>query len=66
MLEQSKGELFNGRDLSKKGSRRRQVEYAERMARKASEPNAVIRNCRKQIRSNFRSRPTFWLDRPAR
>ena len=28
-LEQSKGELFNGRDLSKKGSRRRQVEYAE-------------------------------------
>jgi len=36
-LEQSKGELFNGRDLSKKGSRRPQVGYSERIARKASE-----------------------------
>jgi hypothetical protein len=34
-LEQIKNELLNGRDLSKKGSRKRQVEYAERMAEKA-------------------------------
>jgi hypothetical protein len=34
-LEQIKSELFNGRELSKKGSRRRQLEYAERTARKA-------------------------------
>jgi hypothetical protein len=36
-LEQIKDELLNGRDLSKKGSRRRQMEYAERTARKAIE-----------------------------
>ena len=36
-LEQIKTELLNGRDLSKKGSRRRQLEYAERAARKAME-----------------------------
>jgi RepB DNA-primase from phage plasmid len=34
-LEQIKDELLNGRDLSKKGSRKRQLEYAERTARKA-------------------------------
>jgi hypothetical protein len=36
-LEQIKLELLNGRDLSKKGSRRRQLEYAERTAHKAME-----------------------------
>jgi hypothetical protein len=37
-LEQIKGEMLNGRDLNKKkGSRKRQVEYAERTARKATE-----------------------------
>jgi hypothetical protein len=36
-LEQIKDELLTGRDLSKKGSRKRQVEYAERTARKAVE-----------------------------
>jgi hypothetical protein len=35
--EQIKDELLNGRDLGKKGSRKRQVEYAERTARKAME-----------------------------
>ncbi len=35
--EQIKDELLNGRDLSKKGNRKRQVEYAERTARKAIE-----------------------------
>jgi hypothetical protein len=34
-LEQIKGEMLNGRDLSKKGSRRRQVEYVVRTAEKA-------------------------------
>jgi hypothetical protein len=34
-LEQIKDELLGGRDLSKKGSRQRQLEYAERTARKA-------------------------------
>jgi hypothetical protein len=37
MLEEIKEGLLNGRDLSKKGSRKRQVEYAERTARKAVE-----------------------------
>jgi hypothetical protein len=36
-LEQIKEELLSGRDLSKKGSRKRQLEYAERTARKAIE-----------------------------
>jgi len=36
-LEQIKDELLNGRDLSKKGSRKRQLEYVERTARKAIE-----------------------------
>ncbi len=36
-LEQIKEELLGGRDLSKKGSRKRQLEYAERTARKAIE-----------------------------
>ncbi|MGO9061911.1 MAG: DNA-primase RepB domain-containing protein [Candidatus Binataceae bacterium] len=36
-FEQIKDELLNGRDLGKKGSRKRQVEYAERTARKAIE-----------------------------
>jgi RepB DNA-primase from phage plasmid len=34
-FEQIRNELLNGRDLSKKGSRKRQLEYAERTARKA-------------------------------
>ena len=34
-LEQIKAELLNGCDLRKKGSRKRQVEYAERTAEKA-------------------------------
>ena len=34
-LEQIKDELLNGRDLSKKGSHKRQLEYVERTARKA-------------------------------
>jgi RepB DNA-primase from phage plasmid len=34
-LEQIKDELLGGRDLSKKGSRKRQLEYVERTARKA-------------------------------
>jgi len=34
-LDQIKDELLGGRDLSKKGSRKRQLEYAERTARKA-------------------------------
>jgi hypothetical protein len=34
-LEQIKQELLNSRDLTKKGSRKRQVEYAERRAEKA-------------------------------
>jgi hypothetical protein len=37
-LEQIKSELLNGRDLSKKGNRKRQIEYAERTARKALKP----------------------------
>ncbi len=36
-LEQIKDELLVGRDLSKKGNRKRQLEYAERTARKAIE-----------------------------
>ena len=36
-LEQIKDELLNGRDLTKKGSRKRQLEYADRTARKAIE-----------------------------
>ena len=36
-LEQIKDELLNGRDLGKKGNRKRQLEYAERTARKAIE-----------------------------
>ena len=36
-LEQIKTELLDGRDLGKKGSRVRQIEYAERTARKAIE-----------------------------
>jgi len=36
-LEQIKTELLDGRDLGKKGSHKRQVEYAERTARKAIE-----------------------------
>jgi hypothetical protein len=36
-LEQIKDELLDGRDLAKKGSRKRQVEYAERTACKAIE-----------------------------
>ena len=34
-MEEIKEELLEGRDLSKKGSRKRQLEYAERIARKA-------------------------------
>jgi len=34
-LEQIKAELLNGRDLSKKGNRKRQVEYVTRTAEKA-------------------------------
>ncbi len=40
-LEQIKDELLNGRDLSKKGSRKRQLEYAERTARKAIEQSGA-------------------------
>jgi hypothetical protein len=40
-LEQIKDELLNGRDLSKKGNRKRQVEYAERTAHKALEQMQV-------------------------
>jgi hypothetical protein len=36
-LDQIRDELFNGRDLSKKGNRKRQLEYVERTARKAIE-----------------------------
>jgi hypothetical protein len=36
-LEQIRDELLNGRDLSKKGNRKRQVEYADRTASKAIE-----------------------------
>jgi len=36
-MEEIKDELLDGRDLSKKGSRKRQLEYAERTARKAIE-----------------------------
>ena len=36
-LEQIKDELLNDRDSSKKGSCKRQLEYAERTARKAIE-----------------------------
>jgi len=36
-LEQINDELLNGRDLSKTGNRKRQVEYAERSACKAIE-----------------------------
>lgn len=35
MLEQIKDELLNGRDLSKKGNRKRQIEYVTRTAEKA-------------------------------
>jgi hypothetical protein len=34
-MERIKDELLDGRDLTKKGSRKRQLEYAERTARKA-------------------------------
>src|SRR6516165_4849239 len=37
VLEEIKDELLEGRDLSKKGSHKRQLEYAERTARKAIE-----------------------------
>jgi len=37
ILEQIKDELLNGRDLKKKSNRKRQLEYAERTARKAIE-----------------------------
>jgi hypothetical protein len=40
-LEQIKEELLNGRDLRKKGSRKRQLEYAERTARKAIEQSGA-------------------------
>jgi hypothetical protein len=40
-LEQIKDELLTGRDLSKKGSRKRQLEYAERTARKAIEQSGA-------------------------
>ena len=36
-FEQIKDALLNGRDLGKKGSRKRQLEYVERTARKAIE-----------------------------
>jgi hypothetical protein len=36
-VEQIMDELLIGRDLSKKGSRKRQLEYVERTARKALE-----------------------------
>lgn len=36
-FEQIKDKLLNGRDLSKKGTYKRQLEYAERTARKALE-----------------------------
>jgi hypothetical protein len=36
-LEQIRDELLNGRDLSKKGSRKRQIDYADRTASKAME-----------------------------
>ncbi len=36
-LEQIKDDLLNARDLSKKGSRNRQSNYADRTARKALE-----------------------------
>lgn len=39
-LEQIKEKLLNGRDLSKKGNSKRQLEYAERTARKALEQMA--------------------------
>jgi hypothetical protein len=35
ILEQIKDDLLNGRDLSKKGNRKRQLQYAERTAEKA-------------------------------
>jgi hypothetical protein len=40
-LEQIKDHLLNGRDLRKKGSRKRQLEYAERTARKAIEQSGA-------------------------
>jgi RepB DNA-primase from phage plasmid len=40
-LEQIKDVLLNGRDLSKKGGRKRQLEYAERTARKAIEQSGT-------------------------
>lgn len=40
-LEQIRNELLNGRNLSKKGGRMRQLEYAERTARKAIEQASV-------------------------
>jgi hypothetical protein len=40
-LEQIKDELLSRRDLSKKGSRKRQLEYAERTARKAIEQSGA-------------------------
>jgi DNA primase RepB-like protein len=41
-FEQIKDELLNGRDLSKKGNRKRQLEYAERTARKAIEQSGAL------------------------
>lgn len=40
-LEQIKDELLSARDLRKKGSRKRQLEYAERTARKAIEQSGA-------------------------
>ena len=34
-MKQIKDELLDGRDLSKKGNRKRQLEYAQRTAQKA-------------------------------
>jgi hypothetical protein len=36
-VKQIKDELLNGRDLSRKGNQKRQIEYVERTARKAIE-----------------------------
>jgi RepB DNA-primase N-terminal domain len=41
-LEQIKEQLLDGRDLSKKGGRKRQLEYAERTARKAIDQSMVM------------------------
>jgi hypothetical protein len=59
-LEQIKEELLGGRDLSKKGSRKRQLKYAERTARKSDRPDVRLTWCEAVKRKFLAGRPTLF------